>query len=219
MRHTLLAIMGVGLCKVSSLLLGCLLFDKVGRKPLLLLSAAGLSVSLVILAVAAAGNSNAALAIGGLCGLMASFSIGFSPLVYVLCSELFPSAMRARCMGLALFTTQVVAGAISSSFVSLREFAIPTGAWLVYVPVSFVGFFFVLLAVPETKGVTLEAMPSLFNGGGKASETWTDAVATHRDVALETWSDGVENNARGPAGDRALGEPFGDAGLVTLNLQ
>ncbi|KAJ1626952.1 hypothetical protein T492DRAFT_877604 [Pavlovales sp. CCMP2436] len=84
--------------------------------------------------------------------------------------------MRARAMSLALFTTRVVAGAISSSFVSVREAATPTGAWLLFLPVALTAFLFVLFLVPETKGVSLEQMPDLFEKKRKGTST---AQASH----------------------------------------
>jgi len=164
-RQTLLAIMGVGFCKLVFLTIGASLFDRVGRRPLLLSSAAGIFGSLCILVLGSVGEPSAALAITGLCCFMASFSAGLSPLVYVVCSELFPASMRARGMALALFVTRTVAGVISSSFVSLREGLTPAGAWLIFIPVAFGAFVFIYTRIPETKGVPLEQIPTLFAEG------------------------------------------------------
>jgi sugar porter (SP) family MFS transporter len=181
-RETLLAIMGVGLCKVVFLLVGCNLFDRTGRRPLLLISAAGLTLSLMLLAGAAASSSSAALAVFGLCAFISSFSLGFSPLVYVLCSEVFPSAVRARGMSLALFTTRVVAGVISSSFLSMREGLSPAGAWAFFVPVAACAFAFVYLYIPETKGVALEDMPKLF--AARRKSRWCAPPMTMADAGV-----------------------------------
>jgi len=43
--------MGVGSCKVVALVIATMFFDRVGRKPMLLLSAAGLVVAYVIEAI------------------------------------------------------------------------------------------------------------------------------------------------------------------------
>ncbi|KAG8457855.1 hypothetical protein KFE25_005124 [Diacronema lutheri] len=164
-RQTLLAIMGIGLCKLAFLLIASQLFDRLGRRPMLLASAAGLLGALFVLAAASRPSSRdagAALAIGGLCAFMAAFSLGFSPLTYVICSELFPSDVRARAMSLALFTTRIVAGVISSSFVSLREALGPANAWLLFAPVAALAFVFVLVAIPETKGHSLEEIADVF---------------------------------------------------------
>jgi sugar porter (SP) family MFS transporter len=86
-RAVLLAIMGVGLCKLGFLLVASQLFDRLGRRPMLLASAAGLGAALLVMAASEAraptSDARAALAIGGLCFYMAAFSIGFSPLTCV----------------------------------------------------------------------------------------------------------------------------------------
>jgi len=164
MRDTLLAIMAVGLCKLVFLIFASTLFDRIGRRPMLLISSAGLAGSLVVLAAATAGATpRPAMAIGGLCAYMASFSLGFSPLVYVICSELFPLGSRARAMSCALFITRVTAGTISSSFISLREALTPTGAWLLFVPVAVGAFGFVYHFIPETNGLGLEEVHDMFS--------------------------------------------------------
>ncbi|KAJ1638336.1 hypothetical protein T492DRAFT_944975 [Pavlovales sp. CCMP2436] len=94
---------------------------------------------------------------------VASFSLGFSPLVYVICSELFPLGSRARAMSCALFITRVTAGTISSSFISLREALTPTGAWLLFVPVAVGAFGFVYHFIPETNGLGLEEVHDMFS--------------------------------------------------------
>lgn len=166
-RATLLAVIGVGACKLLFLLVGSQLFDRVGRRPMLLVSAAGLAMSLGVLTASCyvgggTGALAATLAVGGLCLFMGAFSLGFSPLVYVICSELFPNHVRARAMSVALFTTRIIAGVISSSFVTLRRTLTPGGAWLVFIPVALGAFLFVLLFIPETKGRSLEQISRVF---------------------------------------------------------
>ncbi|KAG8461606.1 hypothetical protein KFE25_001210 [Diacronema lutheri] len=163
MRSILLAIMAVGACKLVFLLGASSLFDRVGRRPMLLASAAGLAASLLVLAASTWGDApRPVLAITGLCAFMASFSIGFSPLVYVVCSELFPLGVRARAMSCALFITRVTAGLISSVFVSLRTALTPHGAWLLFVPIALAAFAFVYAYVPETNGLGLEGVQTMF---------------------------------------------------------
>jgi hypothetical protein len=70
-------------------------------------------------------------------------------------------------MSLALFITRIVAGVISSTFVSLRASLTPTGGWLFFVPFAAGAFVFVAIAVPETMGVALEDMPKLFDGSAR----------------------------------------------------
>jgi len=202
-RDTLLAIMGVGLCKLIFLLIGSSLFDRVGRRPMLLTSSGGLTVSLILLAMATVGaGTSPALAITGLCMFMASFSLGFSPLVYVICSELFPSSVRARAMSCALFITRVVAGVISSSFLSLRIALSPAGAWLAFVPIAALSFVFVLLLIPETKGLSLEEVSGMFAArmaGPRRAPCWRGCAGKRYQQHLGEGSGGAGPAPMSPA--------------------
>lgn len=166
--------MAVGGVKLLVLLVASQLFDRLGRRPLLLASAAGLMAGLLAMAAGEVAESAFAatrLAIVGLCVYMAAFSLGFSPLTYVMCSELFPSSVRARAMSLALFTARIVAGVIASTFVSMREGLGGAATWLFFVPISLVAFLFVYFFLPETRGYTLEDIVKVFRktSGGEAA--------------------------------------------------
>jgi len=178
-RQTLLAIMGVGFAKIFFLFVGSQLFDRVGRRPMLLTSAAGLFLSLLLMAWSCIVDDHlgAVLAIVGLCAYMGSFSIGFSPLTYVICSELFPTAVRAPAMSVALFTTRVIAGVISSSFVSLREWLTPMGAWLAFTPIAAAAFIFVFLYIPETMGHSLEEISDAFTNKTPKTKKKAEAIS------------------------------------------
>ena len=158
-RDVLLATMAIGGVKLLVLLVASQLFDRLGRRPLLLASGVGLLAGLVTMAageLVPSERAARALALGGLCGYMGAFSLGFSPLTYVMCSELFPSSVRARAMSLALFTTRVVAGVIASTFVSMREGLGGAATWLLFAPIAALSFVFVWCFLPETRGYTLE---------------------------------------------------------------
>lgn len=191
-RSILVATMGVGSCKVLALVVATMFFDRVGRKPMLLLSAAGLFVAYCIegassILYSSGGNQGLAqvLALVGLCLYMAAFSVGFSPLTYVVCTEVFPSHVRAKALSVALFVTRSLAGAISMSFESLLEAFTPTGVWFGFAAVSVAAFAFVAKFLPETKGLSLEKVRDTFsayllasNGGDRVSGSTPPRVTT-----------------------------------------
>eukprot|EP00965_Chrysotila_dentata_P124313 4109432-Pleurochrysis_carterae.AAC.1 len=114
--------------------------------------------------------NSASLAVVGLCLAMSSFSLGFSPLTYVVPTEVFPTRVRAKAMSLALFTTRLLAGVISLSFLSLQELLTPEGIWFVAAAIAGLSVVFVILYVPETKGRTLEEVEGVFRHRLQQSE-------------------------------------------------
>ena len=159
--EALVATMAAGGCKVVFLLAASLLFDKVGRKPMLIISALGLALSFSLIAASYLFDEPS-LSIGGVCGVMGSFSLGFSPLVYIVGTEVFPNALRAKAMAFALFLTRMLAGMISISFITLNETLGPIVLWSGFGVVSVAAATFVCCFVPETKGLALEHVRQLF---------------------------------------------------------
>jgi sugar porter (SP) family MFS transporter len=88
--QALVATMYAGCCKLLFLLFASQLFDRLGRRPMLLVSAFGLACSFGTLSGSYIAGINW-LSVAGVCGIMAAFSLGFSPLVYVVSSSTPPS--------------------------------------------------------------------------------------------------------------------------------
>jgi len=168
-KQALLGTMGVGTCKIIFLAIGSSLFDRLGRQPLLIASGLGLGFAFLVEGFSQMINS-ASLAVVGLCLAMSSFSLGFSPLTYVVPTEVFPTRVRAKAMSLALFTTRLLAGVISLSFLSLQELLTPEGIWFVAAAIAGLSVVFVILYVPETKGRTLEEVEGVFRHRLQQSE-------------------------------------------------
>jgi MFS family permease len=160
-ENILLATMGVGLCKCVALFVASLAFDRIGRRPLLLLSAGGQAVALLTQGLAALFTLPL-LSVAGLCMFQASFSLGFSPLTYVFCSEVFPMRVRAKGMAVTLLITRLGAGAISTSFITLEKALTIQNVWFIFAGVAVCALVFVWACVPETNGVALEEMRPLF---------------------------------------------------------
>jgi hypothetical protein len=131
---------------------------------MLLLSAFGLVLSFGVVSVSYRVGLDW-LSVVGLCGIMGSFSLGFSPLVYVVGTEVFPNRLRAKAMSLALFTTRILAGVVSISFLSLGRAMGPTLLWGCFSAVAAAAMAFIFFNVPETMGLELEEVAAVFNEG------------------------------------------------------
>jgi MFS transporter, SP family, sugar:H+ symporter len=147
------------------------LVDKVGRRPMLLAGSLGMTVSLGAMALAftqgtADGQDLALPAPWGPVALVAanlfivSFGITWGPVVWVLLGEMFPGRIRAAALSVAAAAQWIANFVISTTFPPLAEVGLPL-AYGLYTVLALLSFFFVLKAVPETKGRELEDMDDL----------------------------------------------------------
>jgi sugar porter (SP) family MFS transporter len=101
---------------------------------------------------------NAVLVLAGIIGFVASFAFSLGPVMWVLLSEIFPNRIRGLAMSAVTFVNAGVSAAVQVFFpIQLAEL----GAGLTFYTYAAFGLFFVVLVarfVPETKGLTLEAL-------------------------------------------------------------
>lgn len=152
----LLSSVGVGAINGVFTVFAIMLVDRLGRKPLLLIGAAGMGIS--IAAVAAAFQHKASGMVIMICVLayVASFALTLGPVVWVVISEIFPTRIRGRGMSVATVLLWVSCYAVSQSFPMLVERKGIPFTYYLYAAVCFVMIAFVAALVPETKGKTLE---------------------------------------------------------------
>lgn len=149
-------------------LIAIALVDKIGRKRLLVIGSAGMTVSLGVMAWV---FSQAPIVEGepvlsdsaGLTALVAAnsfvvfFGATWGPVVWVLLGEMFNNQIRGTALGLAAAAQWLANFAISMSFPKMAEL----GLWFAYgfyTVFALLSLAFVLRFVPETKGVELEDM-------------------------------------------------------------
>ena len=148
----------VGVCKTSFVLVAVALFDRWGRRPLLLLSTVGIAITLLGTSATFAAHSPPALSVAGLCLFMAFFSIGIGPGSALVASEVLPTAVRASCMSLAQFANRIVSGALSATLLTVASAVGMDALFLAFGVVSALTALFVYYFVPETKGKSLEEL-------------------------------------------------------------
>ena len=139
--------------------------DKWGRKPLMFIGTAGMMLSLIAMGVMAqilpdpTAASTAMLAFIIL--YIACFGLSVGPVVWVILSEIFPTAVRGRALGLATCCLWIADYAVTQTFPMMDQ-----NVWLIekfnhaFPFYIYAGFCVVLLGVmcfvPETKGRSLE---------------------------------------------------------------
>ncbi|CAN1297096.1 Polyol transporter 5 [Linum perenne] len=163
-NEKLLATVAVGIVKTLFILVATFLLDRVGRRPLLLGSFAGMITSLATLGMCLTviGQDPTKKIKTTVLSAVACFSIGAGPVTGVYSTEIFPLRLRAQGMSLGIATNRVVSGVITMTFLSLYEAITIGGAFFLFAGISTVGFFFFYLFYPETQGKTLEEIEGLF---------------------------------------------------------
>jgi len=141
--------------------------DKWGRKPLMLVGTLGMGIGLVAMGIMAQTMSDPTAAshvmLACIILYVACFGLSVGPVTWVILSEIFPTAVRGRALGLATFcmwladyaVTQTfpIMDAKDSWFVAHFNHAFPFYVYAIFCAVLIAVMW---LFVPETKGKSLE---------------------------------------------------------------
>jgi SP family sugar:H+ symporter-like MFS transporter len=153
---------------IATTLVAIALIDKIGRKPLLLGGAVGMVVTLGTMAIcfSTATTVDGQPSLGPVAGPIAlvaanlyvvAFGMSWGPVVWVLLGEMFNNRIRATALAVAAAAQWLANWVISTTFPVLAGIGL-TLAYGVYTVFAALAFVFVLTAIKETKGRTLESM-------------------------------------------------------------
>ena len=129
--------------------------DRFGRKRLMFIGSIGYILSLSAVAYAFYTETGGALLLISLLVFIASHAFGQGAVIWVFISEIFPNRVRARGQALGSFTHWIMAAAISWTFPMIASIS----GWMTFAfyALCMVGqLFWVLMIMPETKGISLE---------------------------------------------------------------
>jgi sugar porter (SP) family MFS transporter len=160
---SILATVGLGCVNALFTLLAIFLVDRLGRRPLLLISIAGMVLGLLILAVSLRGAAATGVAgsrgpgpVIGLVAYIASFAVGLGPIFWLLISEIYPLRVRGVAMSLATIANWGANFVVSGTFLSLVKALRPGGTFALFAAVGIGAWLFCYFLVPETKNRSLE---------------------------------------------------------------
>ena len=132
------------------------LVDRVGRKPLLLITSAAMGVSLLLLGRAFYLELSPEWIFAFTLAYVGSFAVAMGPVVWVVLSEIFPTRIRGRAMGVATVCLWVACFAVSQTVPLMFKHLGHASTFWIYAAMCVVSFVFVARYIPETKGKTLE---------------------------------------------------------------
>lgn len=167
-NSTLKSIVATGLINLLFTLLALPLVDKLGRRKLMLLGASGLTIIYILIAGAYALGIMGLPVLILVLAAIAIYALTLAPVTWVLLAEIFPNRVRGLAMSMSTLALWIACFVLTYTFPLLNAGLGAAGSFLLYGIICALGFLFVLRKVPETKGITLEALEQQLAGGTQA---------------------------------------------------
>ena len=141
----------IGVVNLAMAFVSIRLVDRVGRRPLLLISLIGMGISVALLGISFIVEAGSVLLLLCMLVYVMAFSVGMGPVFWVILGEIFPRQERAEGNGAGSATNWLSNFAVSTAFLPLTD-AIGTGeVFLIFAVVCAFALWFVGRYVPETK--------------------------------------------------------------------
>ncbi|MBH02963.1 MAG: MFS transporter [Xanthomonadales bacterium] len=158
-----------GAVSIFACLAAIAVIDRVGRKPLLWVGSAGMTVTLGLMVYAFASGAlvDGSLALPGRMGLLALisanayvffFNASWGPVMWVMLGEMFPNRLRGSGLAIAGLCQWLANFAITLTFPIMLAGVGLAGAYGFYAVCALLSLIFVVFFIRETKGRELEEM-------------------------------------------------------------
>lgn len=112
-------------------------------------------------------------AVVGLALYIAFFSPGMGPVPWAVNSEIYPEAYRGMCSGMSATVNWVSNLIVAQTFLSVAAAVGTAATFLMLAGVAVLAFVFVMVYLPETKGLSFEQVERLWK-----ERAWGDADAS-----------------------------------------
>ena len=163
----------VGAVNLTFTVVAILTVDRFGRRPLQIVGALVMAVSMATLGTAFWIGGQSMLALIAMLVYTAGFAVSWGPVTWVLLSEIFPNQIRGKAMALAVAVQWIANYLVSWTFPILdknpylvEHFKHGFAYWI-YGVMGILAALFMWRMVPETKGRSLEQMEVLWQSHGK----------------------------------------------------
>jgi len=143
----------IGTVNLIFTIMAMLLVDRLGRKPLMLIGAGGLTILYILIVSSLHANSGMVSFL--LLAAIGTYAMTLAPVIWVLIAEIFPAKIRSAAITVAIVSLWLAYFILVFTFPVLFEY-LKENTFYIYACVCAIGFVFVLLRIKETKGKTLE---------------------------------------------------------------
>ena len=174
-QESLFSSISIGIVNLIFTFVGVWLIDQLGRRQLMKIGSVGYIISLAMVAWCFYSGASSGLLLTFVLIFIASHAIGQGAVIWVFISEIFPNKARAFGQSWGSGTHWVFAAIITlitPIFLDADKGIFKDNPWPIFV--FFAGMMvlqllFVLFMMPETKGVSLEALSKKLSGARKTS--------------------------------------------------
>ena len=148
----------IGATNLAFTMVGMSVIDKLGRKTLLLIGAAGTSACLAGVAWIFSTQAHASMLVWILVTYIAFFALSQGAVIWVYIGEVFPTSVRSKGQGIGSASHWFMNAAIAEAFPIAAHSMSTATPFIFFSVMTVVQFLVVLFTYPETKGQTLEQL-------------------------------------------------------------
>jgi MFS transporter, SP family, arabinose:H+ symporter len=148
----------IGATNLIFTMVGMSVIDKLGRKTLLLIGAAGTAACLAGVAWVFASHTHESMLVWILVTYIAFFALSQGAVIWVYIGEVFPTSVRSKGQGVGSASHWFMNAAIAEAFPIVVHTMSTATPFIFFSIMTAVQFVTVLFTYPETKGQTLEAL-------------------------------------------------------------
>ncbi len=132
--------------------------DRWGRRALMLIGAGGLAFIYLLLGSGYFIGSQGIHMLILVVTAIACYAMSLAPVTWVIISEIFPNRIRGAAMSIAVFSLWTACFILTYTFPFLNRNLGAAGTFWIYAGICVIGFIFIKMRLPETKGKTLETI-------------------------------------------------------------
>ncbi|CAH0592400.1 unnamed protein product [Chrysodeixis includens] len=167
-----LATIIVGIVNFVSTFIATALIDRAGRKVLLYISSVTMTITLGVLGAFFYVQSDLNMDVSNLGWIpltcimiyLLGFSLAFGPIPWLMMGEILPARIRGSAASLVTAFNWLCTFTVTKTFYNILVAIGPAGTFWMFGIICFIGLFFVILFVPETRGRSLAQIENVLSG-------------------------------------------------------
>lgn len=132
--------------------------DRAGRRPLMLLGAAGLAVIYTAMGFCYANHVQGLPVLLLVLAAIGCYAMSLAPVTWVIIAEIFPNRIRGAAMSVAVTALWIACFILTYTFPILNARLGAAGTFWLYAAICVAGFIYIFVKLPETKNKSLEQL-------------------------------------------------------------